>query len=182
MATTRISSPSRTPRGPSGDRWPPPNHDRVQHYLGLTTDPRVRKAAMDAVEIQALVHRLLFLNGTLSIHVDLERRLAEFVGKEAALVFSTGYQSNLGAISAIVGRGDVITDREDHASIIDGCLLSRGEMKRFQHNDLASLEKVLASCDESAGKLVVVDGVYSMGGDIAPCPRSSRCANATAPA
>ncbi|MGI6208574.1 MAG: aminotransferase class I/II-fold pyridoxal phosphate-dependent enzyme [Anaerolineae bacterium] len=142
------------------------------NYLGLTTDPRVRKAAMDAVEKYGpSCTGSRFLNGTLSIHVDLERRLAEFVGKEAALVFSTGYQSNLGAISAIVGRGDVvITDREDHASIIDGCLLSRGEMKRFQHNDLASLEKVLASCDESAGKLVVVDGVYSMGGDIAPLP------------
>ena len=142
------------------------------NYLGLTTDPRVRKAAMDAVEKYGpSCTGSRFLNGTLSVPVDLERRLAEFVGKEAALVFSTGYQSNLGAISAIVGRGDVvITDREDHASIIDGCLLSRGEMKRFQHNDLASLEKVLASCDESAGKLVVVDGVYSMGGDIAPLP------------
>jgi len=142
------------------------------NYLGLTTDPRVRKAAMDAVaKYGPSCTGSRFLNGTLTIHVELERRLAEFVGKEAAVVFSTGYQSNLGAISAVVGRGDfVITDREDHASIIDACMLSRGEMKRFQHNDMSSLERVLAGCDDSAGKLVVVDGVYSMGGDLAPLP------------
>lgn len=142
------------------------------NYLGLTTDPRVRKAAMDAVaKYGPSCTGSRFLNGTLTIHVELERRLAEFVGKEAAVVFSTGYQSNLGAISAIVGRGDVVvTDREDHASIIDGCLLSRGEMKRFQHNDVASLDRVLAGCDGNVGKLVVVDGVYSMGGDLAPLP------------
>ncbi|NPV08931.1 MAG: 8-amino-7-oxononanoate synthase [Anaerolineae bacterium] len=142
------------------------------NYLGLTTDSRVRRAAMEAVERYGpSCTGSRFLNGTLNLHVDLERRLAEFVGKEAALVFSTGYQVNLGTISALVGRGDVvITDRDDHASIIDGCLLSRGEMKRFLHNDLDSLEKVLASCGDSVGKLVVVDGVYSMGGDIAPLP------------
>lgn len=142
------------------------------NYLGLTTDPRVRQAAIDAVaKYGPSCTGSRFLNGTLTIHVELERRLAEFVGKEAALVFSTGYQSNLGAISAVVGRGDaVITDREDHASIIDACMLSRGEMKRFLHNDLSSLDRVLAGCDEDAGKLVVVDGVYSMGGDLAPLP------------
>jgi 7-keto-8-aminopelargonate synthetase-like enzyme len=93
------------------------------------------------------------------------------VGKEAAVVFSTGYQANVGTISAVVGRGDVvITDKEDHASIIDGCLLSYGEMSRFLHNDMDSLERALAKCDPDQGKLVVVDGVYSMGGEIAPLP------------
>jgi 8-amino-7-oxononanoate synthase len=142
------------------------------NYLGLTTDPRVRQAAMDALaKYGPSCTGSRFLNGTLKLHIELERQLADFVGKEAALVFSTGYQTNLGTISALVGRGDVvITDREDHASIIDGCRLAFGEMKRFQHNDMDSLERVLAGCDESAGRLVVVDGVYSMGGDIAPLP------------
>jgi 8-amino-7-oxononanoate synthase len=142
------------------------------NYLGLTVDPRVRQAAMDAVaKYGTSCTGSRFLNGTLKLHVELERQLADFVGKEAALVFSTGYQTNLGTISALVGRGDVvITDREDHASIIDACRLSFGEMRRFQHNDVQSLERVLASCDEKQGKLVVVDGVYSMGGDLAPLP------------
>ena len=142
------------------------------NYLGLTTDPRVRQAAIDAVaKYGPSCTGSRFLNGTLKIHVELEQALAEFMGTESALVFSTGYQTNLGTISAIVGRGDVvITDREDHASIIDGCRLSFGEMKRFLHNDMDSLDRVLAACDEKAGRLVVVDGVYSMGGDIAPLP------------
>jgi len=146
------------------------------NYLGLTTDPRVRQAAIDAVKKYGpSCTGSRFLNGTLTIHVELERRLAEFVGKEAALVFSTGYQTNLGTISALVGRGDVVvTDKDDHASIIDGCILSRGDMKRFSHNDLASLDRVLAGCDPNAGKLVVVDGVYSMGGDLAPLPEMLR--------
>jgi len=94
-----------------------------------------------------------------------------FMRKEAALVFSTGYQTNVGTISALVGRGDfVVTDRDDHASIVDGCKLAFGEMKRFRHNDVADLERVLASLPENAGKMVVVDGVFSMGGDIAPLP------------
>lgn len=142
------------------------------NYLGLTTDPRVRQASMDAVaKYGPSCTGSRFLNGTLKLHIELERQLAEFVGKESALVFSTGYQANLGAISAVVGRGDVvITDREDHASIIDGCRLAYGEMRRFLHNDVQSLDKVLASCDADQGRLVVVDGVYSMGGDIAPLP------------
>ncbi|MGQ9553610.1 MAG: aminotransferase class I/II-fold pyridoxal phosphate-dependent enzyme [Anaerolineae bacterium] len=142
------------------------------NYLGLTTDSRVRQAAIDALaRYGPSCTGSRFLNGTLKLHLELERQLAEFVGKEAALVFSTGYQTNLGTISALVGRGDfVITDREDHASIIDGCRMAFGEMKRFLHNDMDSLDRVLASCDDNAGKLVVVDGVYSMGGDIAPLP------------
>ena len=112
-----------------------------------------------------------FLNGTLEMHEQLERELAELVGKEAALVFSTGMQINLGTISALVGRGDyVILDKEDHASIVDGARLSFGETKRFRHNDMDDLERMLARLPEEKGKLVVVDGLYSMEGDIAPLP------------
>lgn len=142
------------------------------NYLGLTTDPRVRQAAIDAVERYGTsVTGSRFLNGTLELHLELDRRLAKFVGKEAALVFSTGYQTNVGTISALVQKGDyVIVDKDDHASIVDGCLLCRGEMKRFRHNGVESLEEVLSKLPADAGKLVVVDGVYSMGGDIAPLP------------
>lgn len=142
------------------------------NYLGLTTHPRVRQAAIDAI------HRFgtsctgsRFVNGTLELHEQLERELAEFVGKQAALVFTTGMQVNLGTISSLVGRGDyVILDKEDHASIVDGAKLSWGETKRFRHNDLQDLERVLANLPEDKGKLVVVDGLYSMGGDLAPLP------------
>jgi 8-amino-7-oxononanoate synthase len=142
------------------------------NYLGLTTDPRVRQAAIDATQKYGTsCTGSRFLNGTLELHVEAERRLAKFVGKEAALVFSTGMQTNLGTISALVDKGDVvIIDKEDHASIVDGCRLALGTMKRFIHNDMASLEKVLQSCPDSVGKLVVVDGIFSMGGDIAPLP------------
>jgi len=141
------------------------------NYLGLTMHPKVRQAAIDAL------HRYgpsctgsRFLNGNLAMHNELEQKLADFIGKEAGLVFSTGMQTNLGTISSLVGRSEVvITDREDHASIFDGCRLSYGEMKRFRHNDMAHLEEVLQSCDDR-GTLVVVDGVFSMGGDIAPLP------------
>lgn len=142
------------------------------NYLGLTTDPRVRQAAVDAVHRYGTsVTGSRFLNGTLELHLELDRRLARFVGKEAALVFATGYQTNVGTITAILNKGDyVIIDKDDHASIVDGCMMSRGEMKRFKHNDLSSLEKVLADLPAEAGKLVIVDGVYSMGGDVAPLP------------
>jgi 8-amino-7-oxononanoate synthase len=142
------------------------------NYLGLTMHPKVRQAAIDAIhEYGTSCSGSRFLNGTLELHLELERRLAEWVGKEAALVFSTGYQTNVGTISGLIQRGDyVITDKEDHASIIDGCRLSYGTMKRFIHNDMASLERVLASLPEEGGRLVVVDGVFSMGGDIAPLP------------
>jgi len=142
------------------------------NYLGLTTHPKVREAAVDAVrKYGTSCTGSRFLNGTLHLHKQLEEELADFVGKEAALVFSTGYQTNLGTISALVGRGDVvITDKEDHASIIDGCRLAYGKMLRFRHNDTADLERVLEKCDPDQGKLVVVDGIFSMGGDIAPLP------------
>jgi len=142
------------------------------NYLGLTTDPRVREAAVQAIKKYGTsCTGSRFMNGTLSLHEELEHRLAQFVGKEAALVFSTGMQTNLGTISALVDRDDVaITDKEDHASIIDGCRLSYGDMKRFRHNDVESLETVLQSIPADNGKLVIVDGVYSMGGDLAPLP------------
>ena len=142
------------------------------NYLGLTADPRIREAAVQALERYGTsVTGSRFLNGTLELHLELDRRLAGFVGKEAALVFPTGYQTNLGTISALVQKGDyVIIDKDAHACIVDGALLSRGEMKRFRHNDINSLDQVLTKLPRDAGKLVVVDGVYSMGGDIAPLP------------
>jgi 8-amino-7-oxononanoate synthase len=142
------------------------------NYLGLTTHPKVRQAAIDAVRRYGTsCTGSRFLNGSLQLHKQLEAELADFVGKEAALVFSTGYQVNVGTISALVGRDDVvITDREDHASIIDGCFLARGQMLRFKHNDVQSLERALQRADPDKGKLVVVDGVFSMGGDLAPLP------------
>jgi len=140
------------------------------NYLGLTTHPHVREAAIEATrQFGTSCTGSRFLNGTLAWHLELEKRLAEYVEKEAALVFSTGYQVNLGTISAIIGRGDtVVTDKDDHASIVDGCRLSFGTMKRYRHNDMEDLERVLAKIPDEAGRLVVVDGVFSMGGDIAP--------------
>lgn len=142
------------------------------NYLGLTTDPRVKAAAAEALERYGTsVTGSRFLNGTLELHLELERRLAKFVGMEAALVFSTGYQTNVGTITAILGKGDyAILDKEAHACIVDGVMMSRGEMKRFKHNDVDDLDRVLRSLPADAGKLVVVDGVYSMGGDICPLP------------
>ena len=142
------------------------------NYLGLTTHPKVIQAALDAVkEYGTSCTGSRFLNGTLELHERLESELADWVGKEAALVFSTGMQVNLGTISALVAQGDyVILDREDHASIYDGAKLSWGEVKRFRHNDMESFERVLSRLPEDKGKLVVVDGLYSMEGDIAPLP------------
>jgi 8-amino-7-oxononanoate synthase len=142
------------------------------NYLGLTTHPKVRQAAIDAIrDFGTSCTGSRLLNGTLEMHNELERNLAEFVGKEAALVFSTGFQVNLGTISCLVGRGDVVvTDKEDHASIIDGAMLAMGELRRFAHNDMGHLERVLAGLDDDSGALVVVDGLYSTGGDLAPLP------------
>jgi len=142
------------------------------NYLGLTTHPKVRQAAIDATrQFGTSCTGSRFLNGTLAWHLELEKRLADYVHKEAALVFSTGYQVNVGTISSVIGRGDyVITDKDDHASIVDGCRLSFGTLKRFRHNNVKDLERVLGSLPSDAGKLVVVDGVFSMGGDIAPLP------------
>ena len=144
----------------------------ANNYLGLTTHPKVRKAAIDAIhEFGTSCTGSRLANGTLSIHRELERRLADYVGKDRALVFSTGYQVNLGVISALVGKGEyMITDKEDHASIVDGCMLARGNIKRYRHNDMDDLERVLETVPAEAGRLVVVDGVFSVTGDIAPLP------------
>jgi 8-amino-7-oxononanoate synthase len=141
------------------------------NYLGLTTHPQVRQAALDAIQRYGTsCTGSRFLNGTIELHEQLESEIAEWVGKEAALVFSTGMQTNLGTISALVSRDDVvILDKQDHASIVDGAKLSWGKTVRFRHNDMADLERVICAAGE-AGKLVVVDGLYSMEGDIAPLP------------
>jgi 8-amino-7-oxononanoate synthase len=142
------------------------------NYLGLTTHPKVRQAAIDAIERYGTsCTGSRFLNGTLELHEQLEYELAEWVGKPAALVFSTGMQVNLGTISSLIGKGDyVIMDKDDHASIVDGACLSRGIRKRFRHQDMEDLERVLSSLPVDSGKMVVVDGLFSMEGDIAPLP------------
>ncbi len=142
------------------------------NYLGLTTEPSVIEAGVRAFEQYGSgCSGSRFLNGTLTMHLELERELAEFVHKESAVTFSTGFQSNLGIISALVGRGDyVICDRENHASIYDGCKLSYGKMLRYKHNDMQELERLLQQVPETAGCLIVTDGVFSMGGDIADLP------------
>ena len=142
------------------------------NYLGLTTHPKVRKAAIEAIERYGTsCTGSRFLNGNLELHEQLEHELADWVGKQAALVFSTGMQVNLGTISSLVSRNDVvILDRDDHASIVDGARLGWGKVKRFQHNNVEDLERVLAGVAKNLGKLVVVDGLFSMEGDIAPLP------------
>jgi 8-amino-7-oxononanoate synthase len=142
------------------------------NYLGLTTHPKVREAAIQAIKRYGTsCTGSRFLNGTLEMHEQLEVELAEWVGKPAGLVFSTGMQTNLGVISALVSRDDiVILDKDDHASIVDGARLSLGKIERFRHNDMEHLERVLSSLPDSAGKLIVVDGLFSMEGDLAPLP------------
>jgi len=142
------------------------------NYLGLTTHPKVKKAAKDAIERYGTsCTGSRFLNGTLALHEKLEEELAEFVSKDDSLIFSTGMQVNLGTISALTGRSDVlILDKDDHASIVDGARLGYGKIERFRHNDIDHLERVLQSIPENLGKLIVVDGVFSMGGDLADLP------------
>lgn len=142
------------------------------NYLGLTTHPDIVEAGIKAFEKYGSgCSGSRFLNGTLELHLELESELADFVNKESTVTFSTGFQSNLGIISAIVSRGDyVICDRENHASIYDGCKLSYGKMLRFAHNDMEDLENILKNIPENSGKLIVTDGVFSMGGDIAKLP------------
>jgi 8-amino-7-oxononanoate synthase len=143
------------------------------NYLGLTGDERVREAAIDAVRRYGTgLTGSRFLNGTIDLHVELERELAEWMGTDDAIVFTTGHQANLGALGTILGPGDtVIVDATDHASILDGCLLSRAKIRPFRHNRLDLLRKRLeAARSDDSGALVVVDGVFSMEGDIAPLP------------
>lgn len=143
------------------------------NYLGLTTDERVKNAGIEAIKKYGTgCSGSRFLNGTLDIHVALERELAEFLHKEDVVTFSTGFQSNLGIISSLVGREDyVLCDKENHASIYDGCRLSFGKMIRYAHSDMKDLEEKLNNLDLSShGALIVTDGVFSMGGDIAKLP------------
>ncbi len=144
------------------------------NYLGLTTHPRVREAAAKALaRYGTSCTGSRFLNGNLALHQELDRKLADFFGFEAAICFSTGYQTNLGVVSALIGRGDyIIIDEESHASIYDGCQLAMGETRRFKHNDVADLEVQLKMAVDAGarGILVAVDGVYSMGGDLARLP------------
>jgi 8-amino-7-oxononanoate synthase len=156
-------------------------HEKVMmgsnNYLGLTHHPRVLEAAKCALDRYGSgCTGSRFLNGTLDLHERLEARLADFFGKEAALVFSTGYSANLGLISCLVGRGDVVLlDKLDHASIVDGAKMSFGETERFSHNNVAQLERLLQKhC--SKGKMIVVDGVFSMEGNIADVPELVRLA------
>ena len=141
-------------------------------YLGLTNHPKIKEEAIAAIKKYGTgCAGSRFLNGTLDIHVELEKRLARFVGKEEAIIYSTGFQVNLGVISCLTGREDyIIWDELDHASIIEGRRLSFSTQLKFKHNDMASLEKVLKSCPEDKVKLIVVDGVFSMEGDVANLP------------
>ena len=142
------------------------------NYLGLTSHPKVKEAAIEAIKRYGTsCTGSRFLNGTLALHEQLEQEIAEYVKKEASLVFSTGMQTNLGTISSLIGRDDVvILDKDDHASIVDGARLGYGKIERFRHNDPEHLEKVFQSIPDTSGKLVVVDGVFSMGGDLADLP------------
>jgi 8-amino-7-oxononanoate synthase len=151
------------------------------NYLGLTQHPKVREAAKKAIDEYGVgCTGSRFLNGTIDLHLELERRLARFVGKAKALVFSTGFQTNLGTISCLVDRDDVILcDRMNHASIIDGTRLSFGETLKFKHNDAGDLERILQAMEDEGrecGKLIVIDGVFSMEGDIAPLPEIAKAA------
>ena len=150
------------------------------NYLGLTNHPKVKEAVVKAVKQYGTgCTGSRYLNGTLSIHVEAEERLADFMQREAALMFSTGYQTNLGTIATLVGKGDyVITDRQDHASIFDACRLSFGKTLKFRHNDIADLERVLSQLDPDCGRMVVVDGVFSMEGSIVSLPEVAKLCQA----
>lgn len=141
-------------------------------YLGLSNDPRLKEAAIEAIKKYGTsCSGSRFLNGTLDIHVELEEKLARLVGKEEAVCFSTGFQVNLGVVSALCGRNDyLLLDRLDHASIIEGSRLSFGKPLKYAHNDMASLELRLKQCEPDAIKLIVADGIFSMEGDIVPLP------------
>ena len=143
-------------------------------YLGLIGHPRINEAAKRAIDQYGTgTHGVRTLAGSLPVHVDLEETIARFKNAEAAIVFSSGYVTNLSTIASLVGRGDyIISDKYNHASIVDGCLLSGAKLLRFQHNDMEALERQLASVPEGATKLVVADAVFSMDGDIIDLPKT----------
>ena len=143
------------------------------NYLGLTGDERVKQGALDAIERYGTgLTGSRFLNGTTALHVELESEFADWLGTDAAIVFTTGHQANIGALGAILGPGDtVVVDSGDHASILDGCLVSRAKLRPFRHNRLDKLQATLEKAsNDPGGVLVVVDGVFSMEGDVAPLP------------
>lgn len=141
-------------------------------YLGLTNDPRIKEATMAAVQKYGSgCAGSRFLNGTLDLHIQLEQELAKFMKKEAVLLYSTGFQVNLGVVSTMVGKDEyILADKANHASLVEGCRLSLGQFLRFSHNDMAALGRRLAQLPHDAGKLIVVDGVFSMEGDIIKLP------------
>lgn len=141
-------------------------------YLGLTNHPKVIEAAVEATRKYGTgCAGSRYLNGTLDLHRDFEHELAEFVGKDDAIIYSTGFQTNMGTISCVVGRGDyIVCDERDHASIVEGRRLSFASPMKFKHNDVKDLEKVLSRCNPDSLKFIVVDGVFSMEGDIADLP------------
>jgi len=144
------------------------------NYLGLTQDSRVKQAAMDALErFGSGCTGSRYLNGTLTLHEELEEKLADFVHKEAVLVFSTGFQTNQGTIATLVGKDDIIlSDRSNHASIVDGCRLAFGRIVKYKHNNMEDLERQIENNGHnSGGKLIVSDGVFSMEGDIVNLPK-----------
>jgi 8-amino-7-oxononanoate synthase len=153
------------------------NHKKVlmfgsNSYLGLTNHPKIKEAAKKAIDKYGTgCAGSRFLNGTLDIHLELEHKLAELMGKEAVIVYSTGFQTNLGVIATLPEKDDyLVLDKSDHASIIDGSRLSFSKVFKFNHNDMHSLENKLKICDPEAMKLIVVDGIFSMDGDIAKLP------------
>lgn len=148
------------------------------NYLGLTHHPAVKKASQDAIDRYGTgCTGSRFLNGTLDLHVELERRLAAFFRKEACITVSTGFQANLTAIATLAGKNDVILcDRENHASIFDGCRLSFAELRKYRHSDMEDLERQLKQLPPDCGKLIVTDGVFSMNGDLCDLPSIVRLA------
>ncbi|MBU3741183.1 MAG: aminotransferase class I/II-fold pyridoxal phosphate-dependent enzyme [Candidatus Kapabacteria bacterium] len=145
------------------------------NYLGLTADPRVKQAAVDAISRYGTgCSGSRYLTGTINLHVELEKRLAAYLGYEDVLLFSTGYQTALGVISGLVGKGDyVISDKENHACIINGCMLAKGgfaEFVRYKHNDMEDLDRVMSKLPEDAGKFIVTDGVFSVSGELVNLP------------
>ena len=151
------------------------------NYLGLTTHPRVKQAAKDAVDrFGTGCSGSRYLTGTLTLHNELELRLSKFLGVESVLIFSTGYQTSLGVITSLVNKGDyVIMDKENHSSLMNGAITAKGqfaEFKRYKHSDMSSLEKILQSIPEDAGKLIVTDGVFSVTGEISNLPDINKLA------
>ena len=148
------------------------------NYLGLVQDPRVKEAAIAAIrKYGSGCTGSRFLNGTLALHEELEHRLAKFYNRESALTFSTGFQANQGVISTLVGKDDVIyCDRENHASIYEGCRLSYGQVRKYKHNDMEDLDRLLNLNDRGHGKLIVADGVFSMSGELMNLPATAELA------